>query len=87
MNWKKAESANRPAELDTTSSKKYNYVRKNITEEQRETEEGTMTFYVYDELKVLKSDWTLFLAVADSESRIADCEDALVELAEIIGGE
>ena len=87
MNWKKAESANRPAELDTTSSKKYNYVRKNITEEQRETEEGTMTFYVYDELKVLKSDWALFLAVADSESRIADCEDALVELAEIIGGE
>ena len=46
-----------------------------------------MTFYVYDELKVLKSDWALFLAVADSESRIADCEDALIELAEIIGGE
>ena len=86
MNWKKAESAIRPAELDTTSSRKYNYVRKNIMEEQRETEQGTITMYVYDELKVAKADWELFETVSESAIRISEVEDAVIELAELIGG-
>lgn len=86
MNWRKAESTIRPAELDTTSSRKFNYVRKNIVEEQRETEQGTITMYVYDELKVAKADWELFETVSDSAERIADVEDAVIELAELIGG-
>ena len=86
MNWRKAESTTRPAELDTTSSRKYNYVRKNIVEEQRETEQGTITMYVYDELKVAKADWELFETVSDSAIRISEVEDAVIELAELIGG-
>ena len=32
MNWYYSESMNRPSETDTTSSKVYNYVRRNIEE-------------------------------------------------------
>lgn len=77
-----------PFELDTTSSKIYNYVRRNIEEEQREQSDGsTMTMYVFDELKIKKSDWELFQTVSDSQTRINDVEYALIELAELIGGE
>ena len=87
MNWKKAESAERPAELDTTSSKKVNYVRKNITEVEREQSDGSkMTMYEYDELEVPKTDWLLFNELSESATRITDVEDAVIELAEMIGG-
>lgn len=87
MEWKKAESTNRPLELDTTLSKNYNFVRKNIVEKQVESEGETVTMYEYDELIVPKADWLLFSSMTDSESRIAEVEDAVIELAEIIGGE
>ena len=87
MNWKKAESAERPAELDTTSSKTVNYVRKNITEVEREQPDGSkMTMYEYDELEVPKADWLLFNEMSESATRITDVEDAVIELAEMIGG-
>jgi len=88
MIWKKAESAERPVELDTTSSKTVNYVRKNITEVEREQPDGSkMTMYEYDELAVLKADWELFETVSDTATRISDAEDAIIELASLIGGE
>ncbi|HCK87196.1 MAG TPA: hypothetical protein DHW39_00135 [Erysipelotrichaceae bacterium] len=86
MNWKKSESAERPSELDTTSSKVVNYVRKNIVEKQIESEGQTATMYDYEELAVPKSDWLLFSGLSDSETRISEAEDAIIELAEIIGG-
>lgn len=86
MEWKHAESTIRPAELDTTSSRKFNYVRKNIVEEQRETEQGTITMYEFDELAVPKADWLLFNGLSESTTRIAEAEDAIIELAGIIGG-
>ncbi len=87
MNWKKTESAERPAELDTTSSKTVNYVRKNIAEAEREQPDGSkMTMYEYDELEVPKADWLLFNELSESATRITDVEDAVIELAEMIGG-
>ena len=87
MNWKKVESAERPTELDTVSSRMFNYVRKNITEETREQMSGeTMTVFVYDELEVPKADWLLFNELSESATRITDVEDAVIELAEMIGG-
>lgn len=87
MNWKKVESAERPMELDTESSRVFNYVRKNITEETREQMSGeTMTVFVYDELAVPKADWLLFNGLSESTTRIAEAEDAIIELAGIIGG-
>lgn len=88
MNWKKTESAERPAELDTNSSKTVNYVRKNITEVEREQPDGSkMAMYEYDELAVPKADWLLFNELSESTTRISDVEDAVIELAELIGGE
>lgn len=74
-------------ELDTVSSRVFNYVRKNITEETREQMSGeTMTVFVYDELEVPKADWLLFNELSESATRITDVEDAVIELAEMIGG-
>lgn len=88
MEWKHSESRELPAQLDETSSQKYTYVRKNIEEETREDMDGTTyTMYVYEELAVPKADWLMFSNLTDSEGRLNDVEDALVELAEIIGGE
>jgi len=86
MNWKKVESTVRPEEFDDKSSQVYNYVRKNIEEKQLEEENGTPTVYVYDELAVSKEDWILFNELTESTTRIAEVEDAVIELAEIIEG-
>ena len=88
MNWNRTESAERPDELATKISKKYNYLRKNITEVQKEQPDGsTMTMYEYEELEVLNTDWELFETVSESATRISEVEDAVIELAELIGGE
>ena len=84
--WRIAESRIRPAELDTTSSKKYNYVRRNITEEQRTEEGKTVTVYVFEEQKILKEDWDTYTNVMRNTQDVADITDALIELAELIGG-
>ena len=78
--WYKAYSTAAPVLLDTTSSKKYVYVRKNVTEY---TTEDEMTGYEYDEMKIPKEVYGIFEQNILSESRIADIEDAI---AEIIGG-
>ena len=78
--WYKATSTAAPALLDITSSKKYVYVRKNVTER---TTEDEMTVYEYDEMKIPKEVYGVFEQNILAESRIADIEDAI---AEIIGG-
>ena len=86
MNWRNAESTVRPSELDTKSSAVVNYIRKNIREEQIESYGQTVTMFRYEELEVLKTDWNLFSTVFEDNRRIADVEDAVIELAELIGG-
>ena len=55
MNWKRVQGSIYPPEVDTTSSKKYNYVTKNVTEVQVEQEEGDpVILYEYDQLKINK---------------------------------
>ena len=74
MNWYHSESATRPLETDTTSSKKYNYVRRNITEVQRTENEEIITMYEYDECKILKEDWGLYEERSDSDIKVSfDC--------------
>lgn len=57
MEWYQTESTVRPETLDVTSSRVYNYVRRNI----EETEFEDVTFYVYEEAKVKKDDWPMHL--------------------------
>lgn len=60
-----------PQEIDTTSSRKYNYVRRNIVEVEREQEDGTtLTMYEYEETQVLKEDWGLYLDLVQAQADI-----------------
>lgn len=60
-----------PQEIDTTSSRKYNYVRRNIVEVEREQEDGTtLTMYEYEEIQVLKEDWGLYLDLVQAQADI-----------------
>lgn len=61
MNWYKSESASMPLETDTESSKKYNYVRRDIAEVQREQNGESITMYEYEECKIPKESWGLYL--------------------------
>lgn len=71
MNWYNAESTERPLEQDLTSSKKYNYVRRNVEEVEREDTDGnTITVFVYEELKVPKESWGLYLDTAQNTADI-----------------
>lgn len=83
--WYKAESTEQPVIIDSTSSKKWVYVRKNIQKEEREDElSGTYEVYTFDEQKVSKDVWGIFEQEKSNEERLNDVEDVLAEL---IGGD
>ncbi len=77
--WYQSESNIKPTRIDDTSSKVYTYVRRNITETQREDE----TVYTYDECKIPKEVYGIFESQAEADSRLADVE---ATIAEIVGG-
>ena len=71
MEWKTAQSAERPEELDTTSSKVYNYARRNITEGTSEGSDGELIrVFNYEELKVEKANWPLYLELEQAKADI-----------------
>ena len=72
MEWYTTQSTVRPETLDVTSSRVYNYLRRNI----EETEVEGVVFYTYDEMKVKKDDWQMYLK---QEQMTADFENALCE--------
>ena len=82
--WQKAENGNttKPAALDTTSSKRWNYVRKDF--ELIEATEEVPAHWRWMEKKVLKEDWGAFMQVAEHSEALEDVYAALTELAEII---
>ena len=80
--WYKTESNTRPTIIDTESSKKWVYVRKNIEEHEREDETTGIkeTFYSFEESKIPKDVWLIFQKTVESDERIADLEEAVTEL-------
>ncbi|MCR4618776.1 MAG: hypothetical protein K5669_11415 [Lachnospiraceae bacterium] len=70
MEWYKVESASMPEEVDTTSSKRYNYVRKDIEECQREENGDTLTIYEYLECKVPKDSWSIYSELIQARADI-----------------
>lgn len=72
MEWKTVESNERPSELDKTSSKVYNYIRRNIAEKTRKDEMSgdSIVYYEYEECKILKADWALYEGVSDNTANI-----------------
>ena len=93
--WYYVESKSYPALIDTTSSKKWVYVRRNIEEHEREDERGIKEiFYSFEEQKVPKEVWGIFektmqndekiiendVKIAEADIRLADVEEAITEL-------
>ena len=79
--WYYVESKSYPALVDTTSSKKWVYVRRNIKEHEREDEQGIKEiFYSFEETKIPKDVWAIFEKETDNSERLADVEEAITEL-------
>lgn len=78
----------RPKDLETTMSKFYNYVRKNIVESEEVYAPTGETMKVYDylEAKVLKEDWELFTEIMNNTDKIdtntSDISDTMEGLTE-----
>jgi len=70
MEFYKTESLTRPLEVDTESSTHYNYVRRDITEEERTEDGQSVTVYVYEECKIPKESWELYLATVQNTADI-----------------
>lgn len=72
MEWQLVESTVKPNELDTTSSKIYNYIRKDIQEKTREDEMSgkTITYYEYNEQKIRKEDWNIYEGMTNNSADI-----------------
>ena len=69
--WIKAEANYEPNAVDTTTSRVYNYIRKNIHQEQREDDDGNiLTVWVYEEKKISKENWELYKAVERNSANI-----------------
>lgn len=81
--WINAESNVKPAEQDTTSSKVYNYDRRNIKQSEIENEDGTkVVIFSYEENKILKSDWDNYLVLKElknqQETTMAAVQDLIM---------
>lgn len=76
----------RPADVDTTSSKAYVYVRKNfkLIPEQVTEMDTIPAHYRWQEIKIPKEMWEVSRSVFEHESALNDVYDALTELAEIV---
>lgn len=74
-------------EIDTTSSKKYVYLRKNFQQETMPDMDGTITVWGFDEAKVLQSEWMQHLTEENNElkKQLDEQADAIIELASLIG--
>ena len=85
--WREVENGSRdkPADVDTTSSKVYVYVRRNF-ELVPETED-TPTHYRWEEMKIPKEMLGISQSVMAHDIALNDVYDALTELAEIIAEE
>ena len=82
MEWYNAESTVMPLEEDTTSSKFYNYVRRNIASEVIDD----VTWYHYEEAKIPKEAWGLYLTQQQQNEDIDSCMVALTEIYEMMEG-
>lgn len=82
--WRKCENGEntRPADLDTTSSHFYVYIRRNI-EHIPETED-TPAHYAWEETKVSKENWGIFERVLNHDTALNDVYEALAEIATLI---
>lgn len=74
-----------PSELDTTSSSIYVYVRKDFV--RHEEMDSGVTYYSWQEYKIPKSVYDIFIKVITNEAVTNELLNAICELAELVGGQ
>ena len=80
LNYKKSQSSVYPELIDTTSSKKCVYLRKNVVEVQSEDMNGEIyTYYEYDEAKLIKEEYEQYLKEINSAETLEDIEGLKAE--------
>lgn len=88
--WYKSENANGdlPPALDTSSSSKYVYIRKDFVyvDEKNDENRYTPAHYEWLEQKIQKSDWDIYQKTIGHDEALNDVYAALTELAEMIVG-
>ena len=71
MEWHNVQSLELPEETDTTSSKVYNFVRRNITAHESEQDGETIVTYEYQECKIPKESWGMYLELIQTKADVA----------------
>ena len=80
LNYIKSQSSVYPTLIDTTSSKKYVYLRQNVVEKQtEETDEETHIYYEYEEAKLTKEEYEQYLDELSSTETLEDIESLKTE--------
>ena len=80
LNYIKSQSSVYPTLIDTTSSKKYVYLRQNVVEKQtEETDEETHIYYEYDEAKLTKEEYEQYLMEINSTETLESIENLKAE--------
>ena len=80
LNYIKSQSSVYPTLIDTTSSKKYVYLRQNVVEKQtEETDEETHIYYEYDEAKLTKEEYEQYLKEINSTKTLESIENLKAE--------
>ena len=83
LNFTKSRASEAPVLLDTTSSKAVVYIRKNVQEIEITDEHGnTSTEYEYDECKLSKDEYKLYLESQEAADTSTGIQEAVAEVAE-----
>jgi len=84
LNYRKSQSSVYPELIDTTSSKKYVYLRENVVEKQSDDMDGkTYIYYEYDEAKITKEEYEQYLNETDASEfleTIENLKNRIIEL-------
>lgn len=71
MEWYVVRSTVRPEEVDTESSKIYNYARKNVVETKETSDQGEeITVFIYEETKIPKESWGMYEELLQAQADI-----------------
>lgn len=80
LKYRKSQSSIYPEPIDTTSSKKYVYLRQNVVENQsEEMDEETHTYYEYEEAKLTKEEYEQYLKEINSTETLESIENLKAE--------
>ena len=81
LNYKKSQSSNKPDLIDTTSSKKYVYLRQNVVEINSKDEQSgeDRSYFEYDEAKLTKEEYEQYLKEINSTETLESIENLKAE--------